>query len=468
MKSRSSTEMKNRSSHVARPPVANGHETHSLHGMASLPPVVIDAFGSPSRAIDEPARSSFETRFGHDFSRVRVHTDQAAANSAGTIGAHAYTVGENIFFGANRYAPHTATGNQLLAHELAHVAQQQSLGVTTLQKFPGQHLDPFEAEANLMSSPDLFGIGKMASDLQSLRGVSKDPRGYEGPTEVLAPEGTEVPTPEKPEVPTPEKPEGEKVKVDDSKKIPAEETQKAEGPEIETGVKLGAGYTVGKSRTSPVEQGGGGKIEAEVAIPGRATFAGSISHKGVRAEGPEEAPETSQVTQFSLEGKLPVGQWLFGPDRLKRMAPLVTLKELSLGVSFTRKQQQEEALRQIFRTKAFEYSLHVIGVTLEKKKVKLGLISFEAGASFVGGIEAEQEGPAGTTGPTKRTTKVGGKGALGFKFMPRGGPFYIFIDATIEVKGTKQQGGVWLGSFEFMPIGGFGINFGKSEKERRK
>src|ERR1043165_1936870 len=461
MKRRSSNEVtKNRSSGLARPPVANG-----VHGVTSLPPVVIDAFDSPARAIDESARSSFETRFGRDFSRVRVHTDPSAAESAETIGAHAYTVGENIFFGANRYAPHTSTGNQLLAHELAHVAQQQSSGAAMLQKFPGPLTRPDEMDAIRMSTPD-FGVGKMASDLQNLTGVSEeDPRRYKGPTELLAPEGTEVPVPQKTEP--------EKVKVEaPEKKIPAEETQKAdepaEKPEIEGGVKLGAGYTVGKSLREPgLEQAGGGKIEGELGIKDRVTFGGSISHKAVRAKGPEGAPETSQVTQFSLEGKLPVGQWIFGTDRLKRMAPFVALKELSLGVSFSRKQQQEEALRQIFRTKAFEYSLHVIGVTLEDKKVKLGLVSFEAGLGFVGGIEGEQEGPAGASGPTKRTTKVGGKGSAGFKFFPRGGPLYIFIDAAIEVKGSKQQGGVWLGSFEFTPMGGLGINFGKLGKGKK-
>ncbi|HKR85447.1 MAG TPA: DUF4157 domain-containing protein [Terriglobales bacterium] len=457
MKSRSANEVtKNRSSDLVRPPVANRHVT-------SLPPVVIDAFDSPARAIDESARSSFETRFGRDFSRVRVHTDRSAATSAETIGAHAYTVGENIFFGANRYAPHTATGNQLLAHELAHVAQQQSSGVTTLQKFPGPLTSPDEMDAIRMSTPN-FGVGKIASDLQKLTGVSEeDPRGYKGPTEVAAPEQTEVPVPEEPEK-KPEKTEPEKVKVEaPPQKIPVEETQKAEKPEIEGGLKLGAGYSAGSPLKDPsLEQAGGGKIEGEVGIKDRVAFGGSISHKGVRPEGPEEAP--TQVTTFSLEGKLPVGQWMFGPERIRRMGSLVALKELSLGVSFSRKQQQDEALRQIFRTRAFEYSLHLIGVTLEKEKGKLGLINFEAGLAFVGGIESEQEGPAG---PTKRTTKLGGKGSAGLKFFPRGGPFFIYIDATIEVKGSKQQGGVWMGSFEFTPMGGLGINFGRLGKGKK-
>lgn len=462
MKSRSSNEMKSRSSHVVRPPVANGHATHSLNGMASLPPAVIDAFGSPSRAIDEPARSSFGTRFGHDFSRVRVHTDQLAANSAETIGAHAYTVGENIFFGASRYAPHTATGNQLLAHELAHVAQQQSSGVTTLQKFPGPHLDPFEAEANLMSAPDL-GAGQMNSALHSVAGVPEakpapespaNPRAYSGPTAVPAP-----PEPE----PKPE-PRPEPVKVEaPPKKIPVSETEAAEKPEIEAGAKLGGVYNVGRSLTSPgLEQAGGGKFEGEVGIPGKGSLAAAFSGKAGKAEGPEEAPETFRTMQFSLEGKIPLGLWILGAKRLEQMAPFVTLKELSLGAGFSSKQQHEENMRRVFRSKAFEYSLHLIGVTLEEKKTKLGLVSFEAGLSLVGGIEGEQEVEQGrNVGPAKRTTKIGGKAGFGFKFAPRGGPAYIFVDASIEVKGNKEHGGVWFGTFEFTPIFGVGLNIGR-------
>jgi hypothetical protein len=67
-------------------------------------------------------------RFGHDFSRVRVHTDASAAQSARAIDARAYTVGRDIVFGAGQYRPQTDSGRQLLAHELAHVVQQRHLG----------------------------------------------------------------------------------------------------------------------------------------------------------------------------------------------------------------------------------------------------------------------------------------------------------------------------------------------------
>jgi hypothetical protein len=65
-----------------------------------------------------------EPRFGHNFSRVRVHTDTTANRSAQAINALAYTVGQDIFFDARQYRPQTQTGVRLLAHELTHVLQQ--------------------------------------------------------------------------------------------------------------------------------------------------------------------------------------------------------------------------------------------------------------------------------------------------------------------------------------------------------
>jgi hypothetical protein len=65
-----------------------------------------------------------EPRFGHDFGQVRVHTDANAAESARRVDAVAYTVGHDLVFDSRRFAPHTAEGRRLLAHELTHVVQQ--------------------------------------------------------------------------------------------------------------------------------------------------------------------------------------------------------------------------------------------------------------------------------------------------------------------------------------------------------
>jgi Domain of unknown function (DUF4157) len=68
--------------------------------------------------------------FGYDFSRVRVHTDHHAASSARGLGALAYTVGPDIVFGEQSYAPETETGRRLLVHELTHVMQQHAVSPT--------------------------------------------------------------------------------------------------------------------------------------------------------------------------------------------------------------------------------------------------------------------------------------------------------------------------------------------------
>ena len=73
-------------------------------------------------------RSFFEPRFGHDFSRVRVHADVNAAELAKGAHALAYTVGRDIVFGSGQYAPGTREGRQLIAHELSHVIQQSAAG----------------------------------------------------------------------------------------------------------------------------------------------------------------------------------------------------------------------------------------------------------------------------------------------------------------------------------------------------
>jgi hypothetical protein len=91
---------------------------------AAAPSVVHDALRAPGQALDASARASMERRFGHDFGRVRVHADAKAAESARAVNALAYTVGRDVVFGAGQYAPGTATGRRLLAHELTHVVQQ--------------------------------------------------------------------------------------------------------------------------------------------------------------------------------------------------------------------------------------------------------------------------------------------------------------------------------------------------------
>jgi hypothetical protein len=87
------------------------------------PPIIHAALAGSGRPLGAATRAFMEHRFGRDFSRVRIHTDGVAAESARAIGARAYTVGNDVVFGAGQYAPESATGRRLLAHELAHVVQ---------------------------------------------------------------------------------------------------------------------------------------------------------------------------------------------------------------------------------------------------------------------------------------------------------------------------------------------------------
>jgi hypothetical protein len=92
------------------------------------PPIAHEVLCSPGRPLDPATRACMKPRFGHDFSQVRVHTDAQAGASARNVQALAYTVGNDIAFAENRYAPNTAAGRRLLAHELTHVVQQSGAG----------------------------------------------------------------------------------------------------------------------------------------------------------------------------------------------------------------------------------------------------------------------------------------------------------------------------------------------------
>jgi len=114
---------------------------------ARVPPIVHDVLRTPGAPLDPAARGFMESRFGHDFSRVRVHSDQRAAASARAVNAAAYTVGRDMVFASGRYAPGTAGGRRLLAHELTHVVQQSSNHTGTPNRI-GSPTDAAEHEAD--------------------------------------------------------------------------------------------------------------------------------------------------------------------------------------------------------------------------------------------------------------------------------------------------------------------------------
>jgi hypothetical protein len=108
------------------PPHIPRFSKQSNQQMEAAPTSVDQALTRPGRPLEPVALQDMEQRFGHDFSRVRVHTGTAAEQSARGLNARAYTLGHNIVFGAGQFAPGTREGQHLIAHELTHVVQQST------------------------------------------------------------------------------------------------------------------------------------------------------------------------------------------------------------------------------------------------------------------------------------------------------------------------------------------------------
>lgn len=133
-----------------------------------VPSIVHNVLGSPGQPLETSARTFFDTRFGHDFSGVRIHADSEAAESARAVNALAYTVGQQVVFGAGQFRPESNSGKQLLAHELAHVVQQQNSNAAALNTFAiGNANDPAEREADLAAARVMSGSEKPAQPVAS-------------------------------------------------------------------------------------------------------------------------------------------------------------------------------------------------------------------------------------------------------------------------------------------------------------
>ena len=144
---------------------------------------VITSGGSP---LDTGVRADMESRFGHDFGDVRVHTGAAAHESARSVNAQAYTVGSNIVFQQDRYDPSSDGGRHMLAHELTHVVQQRSGPVDGTDAGGGVKVsdpsDRFEREASatadrMLSTPapaPAVSAGPVAGPAAGVQRIAED------------------------------------------------------------------------------------------------------------------------------------------------------------------------------------------------------------------------------------------------------------------------------------------------------
>jgi Zn-dependent peptidase ImmA (M78 family) len=136
----------------------------------ALPRRIDDALRSPGQPLQGPVRSFMEGRFDYDFSRVRVHTDAGAAESAHRLAARAYTSGSHIVFAEGQYAPETSAGRGLLGHELAHVVQQGSAAAPSPEAGAGER-SAAEREAEAIAQRVAAGLAAPAPAVRAGPGV---------------------------------------------------------------------------------------------------------------------------------------------------------------------------------------------------------------------------------------------------------------------------------------------------------
>ena len=148
---------------------------------AAASPIVKDALEGSGQPLDTGTRTFMESRFGHDFSKVRVHNNTQAGESSAAVHALAYTIGRNIVFRAGQYAPETTEGRRLLAHELTHVVQQKKANGNSLTGDTiSQPSDPAEHEAEHVAQTVVRGAH--APQVVSIgRGMQRDDGGAKAP-----------------------------------------------------------------------------------------------------------------------------------------------------------------------------------------------------------------------------------------------------------------------------------------------
>lgn len=107
-------------------------EKHPANHLPAIDPIARTA--DSGTALSVSTKQYFEPRFGHDLSRVRLHSGIAAAQMSKRIGARAFTQGQDIYFGENQFNTNSYDGRRLLAHELTHTLQSESTQDHKLQR----------------------------------------------------------------------------------------------------------------------------------------------------------------------------------------------------------------------------------------------------------------------------------------------------------------------------------------------
>ncbi len=144
---------------------------------SEVPPVVHEVLKSSGQPLDTDTRKIMQTRIGHNFSNVRIHTGLKAAESAKSVSSRAYTVGSDIVLGKRNFNPVNLDDKHLLAHELVHVSQQRLIPNSKDNLQIGDSNDVREYEADQAANDIANGRKAYVSSVLTKPTVQRSPAG---------------------------------------------------------------------------------------------------------------------------------------------------------------------------------------------------------------------------------------------------------------------------------------------------
>jgi hypothetical protein len=166
------------SRHAARTPVAGQVVGEDTPATWSFGDAINAGIHDAGAGLPDPLRARFEASLGTDLGGVRVHDGATAARASASFGARAFAVGQDIVMGGGQYAPHTADGASLLAHEVAHTVQQRGAAARPQLKLEvSERGDACETEADAAASAMVAGTPVTIS--ATAAGILRTPHDHE-------------------------------------------------------------------------------------------------------------------------------------------------------------------------------------------------------------------------------------------------------------------------------------------------
>jgi len=145
----------------------------------------IQSLRGGGRTLPDSSKIFFESRFGQGFSKVRIHAGSQAALLARSINARAFTLGQDMVFGAGQYRPQSSEGKRLMAHELTHVLQQSGRRLNGDSNLSGREIkgwnshDAYNLSTPLIEKIPKYSYPQITSNLSSKGFIRRDPEGDE-------------------------------------------------------------------------------------------------------------------------------------------------------------------------------------------------------------------------------------------------------------------------------------------------